>query len=64
MFRKGDYKIVRMNDGPWELYNMEQDPTEMNNLSPNLPAKVTEMDSLYARLEPMLNKKSYATNPN
>jgi arylsulfatase len=30
--RKGKWKLVSDNNGPWELYNMESDQTETNNL--------------------------------
>ncbi|MFW5759539.1 MAG: arylsulfatase [Cyclobacteriaceae bacterium] len=47
MFRHGDYKIVRMNGGEWELYNMKEDPSEIVNLAAQLPEKVKELDELY-----------------
>lgn len=49
MFRHGDYKIVRMNGGAWELYNMSDDPTEVNNLAKQLPEKVEELEMLYRK---------------
>ena len=60
MFRKGDYKIVRLNGGNWELYNLRQDPTELNNLSKSHPEKLKELSEDYKNLEPELNKSSYA----
>ncbi len=60
MFRKGDYKIVRLNGGNWELYNLRQDPTELNNLSKSHPEKLKELSEDYKTLEPELNKSSYA----
>ena len=50
MFRSGDYKIVRMNGGEWELYNIQDDPTELNNLAADLPQKVQELSSKYERI--------------
>jgi len=49
MFRYGDYKIVRMNGGGWELYDMAKDPTELDNLATILPKKVEELSILYQR---------------
>jgi arylsulfatase A-like enzyme len=31
--REGHYKLVALKDKPWELYDMESDPTERNNLA-------------------------------
>jgi arylsulfatase len=63
MFRSGDYKIVRMNGGPWELYNMRRDPAELHDLAYSRPEKVRELDSLYRVIEPTLTMQSHALNP-
>ena len=47
MFRSGDHKIVRMNDGEWELYNIKYDPSEMENLAVKMPEKVSELSKAY-----------------
>ncbi|BAX79322.1 arylsulfatase [Labilibaculum antarcticum] len=47
MFRSGDYKIVRLNGGEWELYNIIEDPTELVNLAVSLPGKVIELANYY-----------------
>ena len=31
--RRGDWKLVRTYPGPWELYNLAKDPTELNDVS-------------------------------
>jgi arylsulfatase len=51
MFRYQNYKIVRMNAGAWELYDMVKDPTELNNLATTLPGKVEELSKLYLQKE-------------
>ena len=43
MLRSGDHKIVRMNGGDWELYNIKDDPTELKNLAQDHPEKVEEL---------------------
>jgi len=49
--RLGKYKLVQKWEkdlpGRWELYDMETDRTENNDLSAELPDKVNEMDRMY-----------------
>ncbi len=45
--RDGKWKLVAMEDAPWELYDMEQDRTEMNNLAAKNPKKVQELAKLW-----------------
>lgn len=47
MVRAGDYKIVRVNGEAWELYNIEEDPTELHNLAESMPEKLAEIERLY-----------------
>ena len=35
--RDGDWKLVKLNDKPWELYDMSKDRTELNNLVEKSP---------------------------
>ncbi len=41
--RDGKWKLVAKENQPWELYNMEKDRTEMNNLATKNPKKVEEL---------------------
>jgi len=42
------WKIVKEGlDNPWDLYNLEDDPTETNNLAEQHPEKVEELDQLF-----------------
>lgn len=50
MFRKGDYKIVRLNGGDWELYDMKKDPTELKDLASTYPEKLQELADAYTSL--------------
>ncbi|MCK5702614.1 MAG: sulfatase-like hydrolase/transferase, partial [Cyclobacteriaceae bacterium] len=46
--REGKWKIVSHGkDAPWELYNMEEDPTETNNLADYRLEIVSEMNNLF-----------------
>ena len=49
--RLGKYKLVsKWNpkiETAWELYDLENDRTEMNDLAKSLPEKVAEMDKMY-----------------
>lgn len=46
--RLGDWKIVaKPGDKKWQLYKINEDETELNNLSERFPDKVKELDQLY-----------------
>jgi arylsulfatase A-like enzyme len=45
--RQGSFKLVTPPGGKWELYNMESDRTELNNLASKHPEKVEEMAKSY-----------------
>lgn len=47
MFRQNGWKIVKLNNQEWELYNMDEDPTEINNLANTYPDKVQELITSY-----------------
>ena len=46
--RQGAFKLVRRCDQPWELYNMELDRTELNNLVDAHQPCATELEKQYA----------------
>jgi arylsulfatase len=46
--RVGNWKLVRKYPGDWELYDMQADRTEMNDLAAAEPDRVREMTRLYA----------------
>ena len=42
-----EWKLVAAKKSDWELYNLESDPTELENLAEAMPEKVQEMKQLY-----------------
>jgi arylsulfatase len=47
--RVGKWKLVREYPGPWELYDMDNDRTEMTNVVGSFPERVLEMRGLYEK---------------
>jgi arylsulfatase len=45
--RQGEWKLVKKFDRDWELYNMEKDRTELENLIEANGAKAGELEKLY-----------------
>jgi len=45
--RQGKWKLVATKKGDWELYDMEADRTELDDLSEKLPEKTKELYELY-----------------
>jgi arylsulfatase A-like enzyme len=60
--RKGDMKLVRQGrDGAWELYDMTADRTEMNNLAPEFPEKVKDLEEKWEAWAERANVKPHPT---
>jgi len=45
--RQGKWKLVSRHPGEWELYDLEADRTELNDLAQKHPAKFAQLKSLY-----------------
>ncbi|ANN77926.1 arylsulfatase [Bordetella flabilis] len=45
--RMGKWKLVRKYPGPWELYDMDEDRTELHDLSARHPERVQDMAARY-----------------
>lgn len=55
MFRHHNWKISKWNDQPnWELFDMDKDPTEMNDLARQMPDKVKELEMMYEKAKSKL----------
>ena len=61
--RQGNWKLVSAKGGKWELYNLDNDRTELNDLSEKFPQRVTKMASKWfniAKNKERLNQKGLA----
>ena len=48
--RQGNWKLVRFkNKGPWELYDLEKDRSELNNLVKLNPGKAKVLEELWEK---------------
>jgi len=47
--RVGDWKMSSLPNRDWELFNLAEDHTEMNDLSANYPEKVAQMDEAWKK---------------
>ena len=47
--RLGKWKLVSRHPGPWELYDLENDRTELTNLAEKNPGQVQALSNLYAQ---------------
>jgi arylsulfatase A-like enzyme len=45
--RRGKWKLVSRHPGGWELYDLEADRTELNNLAEKYPERVRQLKALY-----------------
>ncbi len=45
--RQGKWKLVSKHPGQWELYDLEADRTELNNLAQKYPEKVAQLKAMY-----------------
>jgi arylsulfatase A-like enzyme len=48
--RVGDWKMVAAKNEAWELFNLEEDRTESNNLAENEPKKVMELEKQWNKM--------------
>ena len=61
--RVGEWKLVSEVGGQWELYNMDQDRTELNNLAEANRPKADEMAGLYDEWAPRCHVSPWPIPP-
>jgi arylsulfatase A-like enzyme len=48
--RQGDWKVVSVRGGPWELYNLATDRSELNDLAAKEPDRAAAMSALWHKM--------------
>ena len=62
--REGRWKLVaKGRNGPWELYDMQTDRTELNNLAGEHPARVKKMAAMWTAYARRTNVLPWPKNP-
>ena len=61
--RVGDWKLVRLPKGEWELYKMNGDRAETNNVATDYPEKLQQMSQLFAKTDAAYKAKASAEAP-
>ena len=61
--RVGEWKLVAEHDGPWELYNMDEDRTELNDLADGDADRVRQMAQLWQGWADRANVVPWPANP-
>ena len=62
--RQGPWKLVSAKLGRWELYNLDEDRTELNDLSANYPDRVDAMANQWFQLAENVDRlKGRALSP-
>jgi arylsulfatase A-like enzyme len=61
--RLGQWKLVREFPGDWELYDMEEDRTELNDLASKEPQRVKQLAALWAEWAERVGVKPWPVVP-
>lgn len=55
--RVGDWKLVAVNEGPWELYDMKVDRAEQNNVATQNPGLVQDLEQRWSNASEEFKKQ-------
>jgi arylsulfatase len=61
--RMGNWKLVRLGRADWELYDLEKDRTELNNLAQQYPDKVKQMAAMWQNWRQQCKKAKVGRQP-
>ena len=61
--RVGDWKIVALKDGPWELYNLATDRVEIHDLAAAHPERVRELAAIWQRQDAEYRRQGATGKP-
>jgi len=61
--RSGNFKLVAQHKGPWELYDLAADRTELNNLAEKQLRRVTDLTRRYEAWMKSCHVEPWATLP-
>ena len=56
--RKGNWKVVAVNKKKWELYNLKEDPVELDDLAESNPEKLKDMIAEWEAMSKKMKKKN------
>jgi arylsulfatase len=59
----GDWKIVAVKGGPWELYDLSRDRIESNDLAASRPNKVRRLAATWSRLDEEYHRQGATGSP-
>ncbi len=61
--RVGDWKLVAVKDGPWELYDLARDRVESHDLAAGRPDKVRELSAIWERQDEEFRRQGATGKP-
>ena len=63
IIRKGDWKLIKFWTGGYELFDLSKDLGEKNDLAPDMPSRVKELDAMLMKRLAAANARLPRKNP-